>query len=119
MNCNKRGVCDENLICRCNAGWGGATCGDPTRTINELFTLDAGTGALDKCRPREMYVEMPLINVRPVLAEKLDANKDTILKELIDCQGKPVDLGGYWQLDDAKANAAMRPSKLFNGLIDN
>ncbi len=52
------------------------------------------------------------------LAEKLDANKDTILKELIACQGKKVELGGYWQLDDAKANAAMRPSQLFNGLID-
>ena len=52
------------------------------------------------------------------LADKLDANKGAILKELIDCQGKPVDLGGYWQLDDAKANKAMRPSKLFNDLID-
>ena len=53
------------------------------------------------------------------LADKLDSNKEHILKELIECQGKPVDLGGYWQLDDAKANAAMRPSKLFNVLIDN
>jgi len=52
------------------------------------------------------------------LADKLAANKGVILKELIDCQGKRVDLGGYWLLDDAKANAAMRPSKLFNQLID-
>jgi hypothetical protein len=28
-----------------------------------------------------------------------------------------VDIGGYFMLDDAKANAAMRPSKAFNALI--
>jgi monomeric type NADP-dependent isocitrate dehydrogenase len=36
------------------------------------------------------------------LAEKLEANKEKILKELIDCQGAKVDIGGYYMLDDAK-----------------
>ena len=38
------------------------------------------------------------------LAEKLTANKDVILKELIDCQGAKVDIGGYYMLDDAKGS---------------
>merc|ERR1712050_750208 len=29
----------------------------------------------------------------------LTDNEDTILKDLIDCQGKPVDIGGYYHLD--------------------
>jgi len=52
------------------------------------------------------------------LAAKLEASTEATLKELIDCQGKKVDIGGYFQLDDAKANAAMRPSATFNKLID-
>jgi len=52
------------------------------------------------------------------LAEKLKSNEAAITKELIDCQGKPVDIGGYWRPDDAKATKAMRPSQLFNSIID-
>jgi hypothetical protein len=26
LNCNKRGVCDENLLCHCFSGWTGAQC---------------------------------------------------------------------------------------------
>jgi len=52
------------------------------------------------------------------LAGSLEASKDTILKELVDCQGAKVDIGGYYMLDDDKANKAMRPSRTFNKLID-
>jgi len=52
------------------------------------------------------------------VAEKLTANEAQIVKELIAVQGKPVDVGGYYQPDDAKANAALRPSALFNAVID-
>ena len=41
------------------------------------------------------------------------------LQELIDCQGPPADVGGYYKVDPAKAESAMRPSKKFNELIDN
>lgn len=40
-----------------------------------------------------------------------------ILQEMIDCQGKAVDLGGYYHVDHAKADAAMQPSKTFNQII--
>lgn len=52
------------------------------------------------------------------LAEKLDANKDTILEELTVVQGNPVELGGYFQPDTDKLKAAMRPSKTLNDIID-
>ena len=41
------------------------------------------------------------------------------MKDLIECQGPPVDIGGYYRPDPVKAEAAMRPSKAFNALIDN
>ena len=41
------------------------------------------------------------------------------MQELIDCQGPAVDVGGYYKVDPVKADAAMRPSKKFNDLMDN
>jgi len=52
------------------------------------------------------------------LAKALAENEETIMKDLIDCQGPPCDVGGYYKLDAAKAEAAMRPSKIFNELMD-
>ena len=48
----------------------------------------------------------------------LAANEDKIVKELIECQGTPVDLGGYWKPDFAKVDAAMRASPTFNKILD-
>ena len=48
------------------------------------------------------------------LAEFLNANQEQIANELNGNQGSPADVGGYYKLDDAKANAVMRSSKLFN-----
>jgi isocitrate dehydrogenase len=51
------------------------------------------------------------------VAQKLRAAEATISRELIAAQGKPVDIGGYYQPDDAKAGAAMRPSPTFNAIV--
>src|SRR5215204_6522955 len=48
------------------------------------------------------------------LAETLSKSEAKIKGELIGAQGKPVDLGGYYLPDDAKASAAMRPSATLN-----
>ncbi len=48
------------------------------------------------------------------LARTLRTNEPTIAAELLAVQGAPVDLGGYYRPDPAKANAVMRPSKTFN-----
>ncbi|CAB0895813.1 NADP-dependent isocitrate dehydrogenase [Corynebacterium diphtheriae] len=52
------------------------------------------------------------------VAAQLEENKDTIAAALIDVQGTPVDLGGYYQPDDAKTAAVMRPVAEFNDIID-
>jgi len=52
------------------------------------------------------------------LAKALKDNEEAITKELIDIQGKPVDVGGYYKLDEQKAEAVMRPSAKFNELMD-
>lgn len=52
------------------------------------------------------------------VAAQLEENKDTIAAALIDVQGTPVDLGGYYQPDDAKTAAVMHPVAEFNDIID-
>src|SRR6202044_1865762 len=51
------------------------------------------------------------------LAETLTKNEAKINGELIGAQGKPVDIGGYYLPDDAKASAAMRPSATLNAVL--
>jgi len=51
------------------------------------------------------------------LAAALSSNEQAIVEQLNTLQGKAVDIGGYYRLDDDKAFAAMRPSKLFNDAL--
>ncbi|AEH09355.1 MULTISPECIES: NADP-dependent isocitrate dehydrogenase [Protofrankia] len=48
------------------------------------------------------------------LAKTLTAQERTIVDELIGVQGSPVDIGGYYQPDPARAAAVLRPSATFN-----
>jgi len=52
------------------------------------------------------------------VAKALQENEATINAELIGAQGKPVDLGGYYQPDPVKTGRAMRPSPTLNAIID-
>src|SRR4051795_4639461 len=52
------------------------------------------------------------------LAERLAEAEETIVAELNDVQGEPVELGGYYWVDREKATAAMRPSATFNDAIE-
>lgn len=54
--------------------------------------------------------------IAPV-AEELEANAETIAGELLAVQGSPVDLGGYYNPDEAKTAAVMRPSETLNRII--
>ncbi|WP_324719495.1 NADP-dependent isocitrate dehydrogenase [Salinimicrobium sp. HB62] len=51
------------------------------------------------------------------VGEKLKQNEDQILKELLNAQGAPVDIGGYYQPEEDKVNQAMRPSETFNKIL--
>ena len=52
------------------------------------------------------------------VAKALTENEDKIAAELIEVQGKPMDVGGYYLPDDELASKAMRPSATLNSIID-
>ena len=51
------------------------------------------------------------------VADALTTNEPKIVEELLAVQGSPVDVGGYYQPDLAKANTALRPSATLNGIL--
>ncbi|MHC6231664.1 NADP-dependent isocitrate dehydrogenase [Arthrobacter sp. MMS24-T111] len=51
------------------------------------------------------------------VANELSSNEETIVGELAEVQGSPVDIGGYYRPEDAKASAVMRPSATLNKVI--
>jgi isocitrate dehydrogenase len=53
------------------------------------------------------------------LAQRLGDAEKTILAELSEVQGRPVDLGGYYFVDKARADEVMRPSRTFNEALTN
>jgi isocitrate dehydrogenase len=52
------------------------------------------------------------------LATKLKESRGQVVSELKLCQGKAVDIGGYYKFDPIKVEAAMRPSPTFNKILD-
>ena len=54
---------------------------------------------------------------KPV-AEALEAKAGEIEQALLDVQGSPVDLGGYYAPNEEKLNQTMRPVAAFNEIID-
>ncbi|WP_457602700.1 NADP-dependent isocitrate dehydrogenase [Nitratifractor sp.] len=52
------------------------------------------------------------------VADALAKNEEKILEELQAAEGKAQEIGGYYHPDDLRAEAAMRPSKTFNEIID-
>lgn len=51
------------------------------------------------------------------LAKQLGESEAKIVAELLEVQGKPADIGGYYKLDEAKVGAVMRPSATFNAAL--
>lgn len=52
------------------------------------------------------------------IAKAMQENEAKINEELIGAQGKPEDVGGYYQPVSEKAYAAMRPSATLNAIVD-
>lgn len=52
------------------------------------------------------------------IAEALETNEITILNELNNAQGKPVNIGGYYKFDNDLTEKAMRPSATLNSIIN-
>lgn len=52
------------------------------------------------------------------IAKSMQENEAKINEELIGAQGKPQDIGGYYQPDSTKTYAAMRASATLNAIVD-
>ena len=91
----------------------------PSRKVNELdnrgshfyLALYWAQAVAEQNEDRELKDHFKKVS------EKLKQSEDQILKELIDAQGSPVDIGGYYQPEEEKVTSAMRPSETFNKIL--
>eukprot|EP00928_Gymnodinium_smaydae_P061304 TRINITY_DN45412_c0_g1_i1.p1 TRINITY_DN45412_c0_g1~~TRINITY_DN45412_c0_g1_i1.p1 ORF type:complete len:764 (+),score=208.78 TRINITY_DN45412_c0_g1_i1:69-2294(+) len=51
------------------------------------------------------------------IAKELEDNEKKICQDLIDCQGAPADLGGYYHPDPEKLTKLMNPSDTLNAIV--
>lgn len=65
----------------------------------------------------EQNSDTELKNIFTSAALKLSKNESNIVEELNLAQGNPVDIGGYYFLNDELATKEMRPSKIFNDIL--
>ncbi|MFA7611051.1 MAG: NADP-dependent isocitrate dehydrogenase [Sulfurimonas sp.] len=87
-------------------------CGEPDNKASHFYIAQYWAKALAKGDNAELAAKFA-----PV-AKELTEKEDQIISELLAAEGKPQDIGGYFHPDDAKAAAAMRPSKTLNSIID-
>ena len=61
--------------------------------------------------------DLGLLKIFKPVADKLNAAEKQIVAELLAVQGKPADIGGYYQPNDTKASAALRPCPTLNSIL--
>jgi len=91
----------------------GRKVGTPDNKASHFFVAQYWAKALAEGDNAELAAKFA-----PV-AKALIENEDTIISELLAVEGKAQDIGGYFNPDEAKAEAAMRPSATLNNIIDN
>ena len=93
----------------------------PSRKVNEIDTRGSHYYlALYWAQAlAEQTIDLEISKRFKVVAEKLAENEAAINEDLIRAQGEPVDLDGYYRPDMKKTEGFMRPSAIFNEIIDN
>ncbi len=92
----------------------------PSRKVNEIdnrgstFYLAMYWAQALAAQDKDTSIKTRFAGIAAALAD----NENKITTELLAAQGEPVDLGGYFLPDIAKAEKAMRPSTTFNAIID-
>ena len=92
----------------------------PSRRVNELDTRGSHFYlALYWAQMLAQQTQDPELQARfSEVARQMADNEDNIVQELIDAQGQPVDIGGYYHPHDEMAAKAMRPSATLNAIVD-
>ncbi len=93
-----------------------ARCGRPASSTTAA--APPGSPATGPRRSRSRRRTPSFSEIFGPVSEKLGSSMETILGEIEATEGRPADLGGYHKPDPAKVDAAMRPSKTFNAIID-
>ena len=93
----------------------------PSRKVNELDNRGSHFYlALYWARALATQTDCPELQAEFLqLSATLAENEQAIVEQLIAVQGEAVDLGGYYQPCEQSVVAAMRPSAIFNDVIDN
>jgi isocitrate dehydrogenase len=86
--------------------------GEPDNKASHFYVAQYWADALAASDNAELAAKFA-----PV-ATALKENEATIIAELLAAEGSAQDIGGYYLPDDAKAEAAMRPSATLNAIID-
>jgi len=92
----------------------------PSRKVNELdnrgshfyLALYWAEALANQDRDGELKAEFSEI------FNQMSEQQDTIVKELIDCQGNVVNIDGYYLPDEQLTSSAMRPSKTLNSILN-
>lgn len=90
----------------------GRKAGEPDNKASHFYVAQYWARALANSSNAKLAAKFA-----PV-ADALKANEAKIMEELMVVSGKPQDIGGYYHPNDAKAEAAMRPSATLNSIID-
>lgn len=85
---------------------------DDNRTSHFYLTMYFARALADQ------KVDSTLSDFFSGIAQELESKHDIIRLEFNDTQGNKVDLGGYYKFDDKKADSIMRPSAIFNAIIE-
>ena len=90
----------------------GRKVGQPDNKASHFFVAQYWAKALSTGDNAELAAKFTPI------AKALEENEAKIIEELLSVEGKAQDIGGYFNPDEVKAEAAMRPSATLNAIID-
>jgi isocitrate dehydrogenase len=93
---------------------------NPSRKVNEIdnrgstFYLALYWAEALATQDEDQSIKEPFTKI----AKDLKDNETKITEELLEAQGEPMNIGGYYLPDHKMASEAMRPSPTFNQIID-
>ena len=93
----------------------------PSRKVNELDNRGSHfylTMYWAQALAEQTIIEELQERFKPALA-RLVSNEEKIVEQLNAVQGVPMDIGGYYKPNPVLAAAAMRPSVIFNDILEN
>jgi isocitrate dehydrogenase len=92
----------------------------PSRRVNELDTRGSHFYlALYWAQALAKQTQDPGLQTRfTEVAQQLSDSEEKIVRELVEAQGQPMDIGGYYRPDPEKSAEAMRPSATLNAILD-